>query len=181
MPSQGFNLASSAVNDASAGTDIWTNPTQALTDNTIAAYASTDLSNRQTNYLKITNFGFSIPGGATIDGIEVTVKRQNWGNIGTIVDQEIKLVHPSGGIGGANKALAVNWSGVSWETVTYGGAADLWGLSWTDADINSANFGFALRAIMSGSGGSYATAYVDVVKIKVYYTDAVGNSFFQMF
>ena len=50
--------------------------------------------------------------------------------------------------------------------VSYGGATDLWGLTWTAADINAANFGVVISAHDSVSG---ALAQVDSFAITVTY------------
>lgn len=40
----------------------------------VATFVDSKFGDTMTNYLKATNFGFSIPGGATIDGIVVEIK-----------------------------------------------------------------------------------------------------------
>ncbi len=50
-------------------------------------------------------------------------------------------------------------------TVTYGGSSDLWGETWTPADINAAGFGAAI-AVTDGLD----TAGVDHITAKVYFT-----------
>lgn len=63
------------VSDSNVSTAAWTNPgNTAASDNGYTAGFSLG-SNIATQYLKATNFGFSIPDGATIDGIEAKVER----------------------------------------------------------------------------------------------------------
>src|SRR5690606_22873191 len=57
------------------------------------------------------------------------------------------------------------------EVATYGGPADLWGESWTAADINAADFGLVVAATNDGSGNA-GQARVDCVTITIYTTDA---------
>jgi hypothetical protein len=73
-----------------------------------------------------------------------------------------------GTITGDNKATTTDWP-TSFGTASYGGASDLWGTSWTYADINASNFGVALSAY-NQSGVSSRTAYVDYMQISVTYT-----------
>ena len=51
----------------------------------------------------------------------------------------------------------------------YGTTSDLWGTTWTPADINASNFGVALSANSSGTGAT-RTASVDYIQITVTYT-----------
>ena len=54
--------------------------------------------------------------------------------------------------------------------VTYGGSSDLWGETWTAADINDPNFGFALAVFVGDS-----VALVDAMSITVFYNTLCGN------
>ena len=57
------------------------------------------------------------------------------------------------------------------QTDSFGGASDLWGRSWTPADVNDSGFGVALYATASGDNGN---GYVDYVQVTVYYTGGSG-------
>ena len=67
---------SDCVDDATVGTQAWTNPGNAAVFGGSSATISTNAS-VTSHYLKCTNFGFSglIPAGSTIDGIELIVGR----------------------------------------------------------------------------------------------------------
>lgn len=94
-------------------------------------------------YLQCTQFDFSaIPDGAQINGIELSFKRLNTGSADAF-DLTIKLVK-NGTITGNNKSVGATWS-VAEETVTFGGASDLWGVSLTAADVKASNFGVAIQ------------------------------------
>jgi hypothetical protein len=96
-----------------------------------------------THYLKATNFGFSIPTGATINGILVEIERRKDSLDGTY-DTEIKIVKSNGSIGTTNKAYTTTmWNNFD-EYVSYGSSIDLWGEAWTAEDINDTDFGVAL-------------------------------------
>ena len=60
------------------------------------------------------------------------------------------------------------WSTTS-STVNYGSSADLWGTTWTAADLNAANFG--LRFAAKNVGAASATASLDYVSVTVTYND----------
>lgn len=147
-------------------------------DNTLGAVAITNASNAQlsdnsyatsvlllsqiSNYLKVTNFNFTIPTDATITGITVSVERSSTVLNGTH-DSSVKLVK-GGTISGNDKASATQWP-TSDGTATYGSATDLWGLSLTPADINSSGFGVVVAAVADLA----STAQVDYVTITVDY------------
>lgn len=161
MPSQGPNAPSTGANDAAVGTVAWTNPGNVTADDsTFATAALTAIDTTQ--FLKATGFGFSIPTGSTVDGILVEWKRK--GEFG--VDNVVKLVQ-GGAVAGDDKADAVTaWPNPAAAYASYGGAADLWGLTWTPAQINAADFG----AVLSGECTDVATLSVDHVRITVTYT-----------
>lgn len=116
----------------------------------------------QTHYLKATNFGFSIPTGAAISGIVVEIERkESAANVAR--DNRVRIVK-GGTIGTTDKASASEWPTTD-TYATYGSDVDLWGETWTVADINSSNFGVAISAMGLGGG----TASIDHIRITVYY------------
>lgn len=164
----GPNFAGSAVDDASApsGTGTWSNPTNVFTSNDVRAEIALILSGTfHSHFLKATNFGFAIPAGATINGIVVQVERSQTGT--TINDGYACIVKTGTIITSVNKASATKWP--TTDTIaSYGSSSDLWGQSWTVADINASNFGFAVTAFNPSSTTS--TARIDAISIIVYYT-----------
>ena len=174
MASQGpFNF-STFVDDASIGNKAWSNPANAQTSNDswASAYLSqpgggTDV----THYLKATGPGFTIPSDAAIVGIAFDLERQADGVANGAQDNSVKIVK-----GGVIQGTELKKTGVTWPAddayTSYGGPTELWGLSWTPADINAANFGVAVSG-KNGAAGN-RTLYIDHVgKITVYYTPVV--------
>jgi hypothetical protein len=53
-------------------------------------------------------------------------------------------------------------------TVTYGSSTDLWGTTWTPAEVNSSNFGLRLK--VQNANASSRTASVDYMELTVYYS-----------
>jgi len=171
---QGPNHASVGLTSG-AGSN-WLNPTYITAAD--ALYASAALNRNGTSrYLRSRAYGFTIPTGATIDGIEVSVnRRSNNNNFGlSINDSSLQLVK-NGTIFGSNYATATDWP-TTMDVANYGGATDLWGTTWTPADINSIDFGVAL-SVLNESAFSNKTAYVDYMQITVYYTLPVAITSF---
>ena len=111
-------------------------------------YAHVDLSGTTSNYLVGSYFGFSIPTGATILGIQLSVLRA--AVYGLAIDAEVRLVK-AGTIQTTDRSRGGAWS-TSFVTATYGGPTDLWGTTWAASDINSSGFGAAIAAtVASGS------------------------------
>ena len=163
--SAGPNFAGAGADDASNGGNLaWSN-TSNITAQDIS-YADSNISaGQKTHYLTATNFGFSVPSGATIDGVVVTVNKEV--SLGTAVDSSVKLIK-NGVIGGNDKADTVtDWPASSATNTFYGASSDLWGLSLTSSDVNTSNFGVAIAA--SNSSGTPDPS-IDDIKIKVYYT-----------
>lgn len=123
------------------------------------------------DYLACDTFGFSIPSGATIDGIEVKINQLNQPPTSAIIrDSQIRVYHPSSGLSTDNKASASNWPTTPTDA-TYGGASDKWGETWSDTDINSSSFGVRIK-VGEWSASWTGQAVVGDVQIKVHYTVA---------
>lgn len=166
-----------AVDDSGIGTQNWTNVTNAQgapDGNVASAPFSGTPGSAMSHYLKMTNFGFSIPSSATIVGLACIVKRSGTTGNGTISDNHVCAVK-----GGTIQTSTDYRATGAWpNTLTnqsYGGSADMWGNTWAYSDINSSGFGFALSANLSGSSGTI-TASVDAITVTVYYTVASGAS-----
>jgi hypothetical protein len=172
--SAGPNDCGTASDDSSVGTASWTSPTNACGDDGLYATAVIPASGGTTHHLDATHFGFSIPTGATINGIQVDVKSStdsgvlNWNR-----DYIIK----GGTVGSTN----VQTSGypisttMNYDTIpTSGASTELWGETWTPADINNSNFGVAIGIVNGFSTPANITVSVDNIRITVYYTTASG-------
>jgi len=150
----------------------WSNPTNAETqDNNYADVLFTLSSESDT--LRCTNFGFTIPNGATIKGIQFRMDH-GASSSDSITDYLIKLVDSTGEIG-ENKAKSGYW--YFKEEVDlyryYGNASDMWNTELDYSDINSNSFGID---IITDSESTYRRAYIDHVQIKVFYSTAVADT-----
>lgn len=102
MASAGPNAGGTFVSDSS-GARSWNSPGNAVTSDDVRTFTGIMSStNITTDVLKITNFGFAIPSGATIDGITVDVERSKSG-AGTLRDLTIQLI-VADALTGDNKA-----------------------------------------------------------------------------
>lgn len=164
------------------GAIVWTNPNNIVTaDNSTFATASLPNGTSITHYLKATNFGFSIPNGATILGVQVFITRKGSSSTNAVKDNQVRIIKSDGSIGTTEGFTppASNWSTTNTQ-VSYGGATSLWGENLSYTDINNSNFGVALSVIGNG-GSSSRIASVDNVQIKVtyikdFYVVSVTNS-----
>lgn len=154
------------VNNGAVGSQAWSNPDRAVSSNNSRATATVD-DGQVTNYLICTGYGFTIPAGATISGITVNLERMSEHDTRTR-DSAVYLVK-AGTVVGSNRATTNPWA--TTEAVdAHGGGSDLWGVTWTPAEINASNFGVAVSATKPGATGSDYDVSVDLVQVVVTYT-----------
>lgn len=175
MASEGPLSPGTLVDDSAVGTVAWSDPTNAASSNDAWAVVSTTTDNVLTHYLKVTNFGFAIPTGSTIDGITVSIERKASaaGSTDFVVDEVVSLVK-EGTVQGDNKKDAVTKWPLTEASKTYGSSSDLWGLTFTAAQINGSDFGLVLEARMRRDSGT-RTGSVDHITITVNYTLALSQ------
>lgn len=170
MADTGWKSPGTVVNDSAVGTEAWDNPSYAsFEDGNYADIWAMSSTFFYSNYLKATNFGFSIPSGATISGIEVRIKR--YCVYQYTYDEKVSIVLSNGSIGSANKAKAEAWASLAY--FNYGSSSDLWSQTWSSSDINDTDFGVVLQVKTNDdSGGQIGNdSHVDHIQIKVYYTE----------
>lgn len=140
------------------------------------------------NGIMLTNFGFSIPTGATVVGLVAEVKCHQDGTssngatinvIGTTKDASTTYRSYTG-FGGAVLPTSDAY-------VTFGDSATLWGNpgfygSYTPAEVNSSNFGLRLLTVYNAThDGATYTLFIDHVRFTVYYTLPAVSGFFAFF
>jgi len=176
---QGPNNPTSATNTScpfyySSTVDIAPANNIFASDNSYAQAMHCDCCDQNTRCLEATGFGFAIPVTATIDGILVSVeKRANTNS--TIQDNGVRIIK-AGVTTGTDQMTSNNWPYVD-TYVNYGSATNLWGTTWSPADINATNFGIALASISYTCFGNNlpSASYIDHIRITVYYTDLTGT------
>lgn len=163
MASQGPLSAGGGTNDLSYGSTSWTLPDRIATSDGNVTTAIDSGTGSSSNYLVTSSHSFSIPAGATINGIVVEWQRRDRLSLG-INDDRIRIVK-GGAIGSTERSAGAAWP-LAMQYDTFGSSGDLWGETWTYSDINSSGFGAALACALSSS----ASAWMDDCRITVYYT-----------
>ena len=157
------------ADDATVGTVAWSNPDNAKVSDNV--YATAVLSNNFSHYLKATNFGFTIPTGATINGIVVEI--EGYLVVTSGATQQIKIIK-GGTVRTTRKTTTFPEGAVNEAYNTVGSSSDLWGLSWTAEDINASNFGMVFYLGFADDTPA-GTWYVDHIRITVYYTNPITS------
>lgn len=150
----------------------WTNPSLVMANDGSYAqggsFGSADLPGI-TNYLVATNFGFEIPDGSVIVGIEFEIEKDVSVNTFSAEDHAVRVVR-DGVIGETDKG-GTSWFSMSPPVVaTHGGSDDLWGETWTPALINASDFGIAISAeVINGAIAAIFYGRVDYITCSVTY------------
>jgi hypothetical protein len=118
------------------------------------------------DFLLVDDFKLEVPTDAEILGITVTVRRAGE-SLMEAVDGAVRLIK-GGVVGASDRSVPTPWAGPEYVNADYGGPTDLWGQTWTAADVNAQNFGVALSAIYTETGGN-GRAYVDIVYVTIHY------------
>lgn len=170
MPVYGPNSPGTIVNDTGIGSRAWSNLSNAAASDDSRADVPVILG-EDSNYLKATNFGFTVGAGETIDGIVIEVERQA-GATNVVKDLAMRAVK-GGTIGSTDRSNSAYWPDGVDAYQSYGSSSDLWGETWADTDIEATTFGMALA--VQETGGTNRSARVDHVRITVY-TSAAGGA-----
>ena len=139
----------------------WTNGSNVYVSD--GAYATAASANLRQSY---SVFGFNVPGGNTVEGIEVKLEASASTGAGTI-------------------QVALSWNGdvssttpqstatltTSDAVYTLGSASDTWGRTWTPAELGNANF--FVRVIAQPNSN---TVKVDALQVRPYHSRHGGSS-----
>ncbi len=153
------NYKSPTANGQNGSGDYWDNPSNAYSDD--SNYASEQNQERHRYY----SYGFGIPSGSTIDGIEV--KTDAWSSDNTGCQLGVDLSWNGGTNWTSEKTI--NLSGAQ-NTYTLGNNSDVWGRTWSVSDLSDANFRSRVRDIDPGDNCN-GDPRIDWIRIKVYYTE----------
>ncbi len=156
-----------SVEDNAEGTKAWQEPTVAVNPDDDAIFAHIDgffVADTLSFLLKITDMGFELPANSIIKGLVVEVRKEA-DIAGSAADSQIKLIK-NGATVAENKANTDDW-GTSFSDVSYGGATDLWGTTWTATEINSTSTGVLIQLLKEGTN---ADLHISGARITVYYT-----------
>jgi len=152
----------------------WTDPGNVTADDT--SYASiTDAAydtGAQSYLMSVRQFGASVPGSATINGVQVEIGK--YYAVGAARDAVVQLINGVGTTLGNNLG-SVNdtWPTTAPGTIVYGGPANLWGTTLTPAVVNGTAFGVQFAG---SAAGNNCDAYVDFIRLIITYTAAGGTA-----
>lgn len=146
----------------------WANPANIFADDGVNATTAYLLDGGGSKVglalLVARGFGYSLPSTAIIDGIQLEYK-VSAANRWSEANSGIRL-RKAGVSAGNNKAGTGSTTSGVW---TYGGPTDLWGTTWTAADINNTDFGANLDFDAVTSSPADYVMQIDYVRITVYY------------
>lgn len=175
MASQGPFFCGTGASDATVGAIAWANPTRITAEDASSADALLG-GGQLSQYIVGSNYGFSIPVGATMVGVQVDAKMQSQGggSPAAAAESTIKLGTAAGTFVGNNKSTSAFLPPAALTYVTYGGPTDMWGLTTatlTVALINSANFRCGI-SITNTNGLASVDPLIDAMRMTVFYTPA---------
>lgn len=132
--------------------------------------------NGYVNFLVCTQLSSSVPAGSTINGITVKFERYNGdgGELLTITDSAIYLTKDGTNTVGSNKSSGATW-GITDPNIlneSFGSSSDLWGATFTAAEINASTFGVMISPNINFTlGGSIGSnVKIDQIVIDINYT-----------
>lgn len=164
-----------AANVDRDGKTEWTDPNNIKVSDANVATCVLPITD-YSDWIRATNFGFSLPTGAVILGIEVEVIRGSDDEL-DVVDKDVYLRKTSGQVGDS-KPSAVGWAGKDAVSEIYGGPADTWNAGLTIADIESSDFGVDICA-ENLDIKSTRDAWVAYVSIRINYRSDVDTGWLQ--
>jgi len=119
-----------------AGSTLWTNPGNVVSDN-----ATNATSTVPTDYLVTSGYGFTIPLDATILGVTVRIEMSETGSGSSNYIPQLHSNTTPTLIGAAKSAITITTG----PTIsTSGSATDLWSAALTPAIVNAAGFGVSI-------------------------------------
>ena len=125
---------------------------------------STSCTATQKDRHDLSNFGFSVPAGATIKGIEVKLNSKVDSTSGSP-----RFCIQLSWNGGSSWTTPVTSATLSTAETMYilGGVTNTWGRTWTNTDFNNANFRVRLTMVASNTSRDFS---LDWVGVQVRYT-----------
>lgn len=148
-----------------AGTIAWTNVAGATKVGESAKAEIPFTGAGATQLLKLTGFGFAIPSGAEIKGIEVEPNMLVVGQPERFARAALILFKAGAQAGSLHSQTAEG----AFTLTSKGGSTDLWGTTWTPAQINASNFGVGLMAESTTAAETILKVSCPVT-VRVYYS-----------
>ena len=161
-------------NTAGAGASAlaqWSNPGNVTAEDGVYAQSiSGGTPWSGTRKMEATQFGFAIPANATIVGFRIRIKgKQNSGIADTGNTVKVGLTKDGTALAGSyDSDFAFTTTNTAYERSDGSTETNLFGTTWTPAEVNASTFGVLIVAISDGS--ATIADQVDVVQVKVFYT-----------
>lgn len=143
-------LAGTGTDTQSSG-QPWSNPNNITST---GAYATVLLNsdNSQSDPLQASNFGFALNTTSSVQGITVKVDETITQLIGTTT-VDVMLMKAGVPVGNIKTFSITSFP----TTYILGSPTDLWGATWTSADLNANNFGVLFTVFSAGYGSQQVT------------------------
>lgn len=155
--------SSSQARGGSSGS--WTSPANGVSADTGTTQWNPGFANGYSPWLRVNGFDMSIPAAATIDGIEVRIRKDFNPGFGNDPSDDSLRLWDGTAVTGNDKATGTSYpSTLTW--VTAGGPSDTWGTSLEVSAINASSFGYQL----SVSAPKFVDAFIDGMQMRVTYT-----------
>jgi len=161
MPTYGPRFPGT-VESIAPGENAWAGLDNVKASNGLSAVAGPVSFDDATEFLRATNFGFTIPANETIVGIEFHAR----GYAGTEEQHSTRILKVTTPVGDPLSNADIIFGGESPATATDGGPTELHGLAWTPAEINASTFGFQMKGFLTTDDG--LEFFVDYMSITVY-------------
>lgn len=143
----------------------WSNPTNVFaSDDNVSSNTGTSQ-----HWLDATDFNFTIPDGATIEVITVSVEGS--GNDASAVAARVQLIRGGSRVGSFDDDDLFESFFCSSDNITVFTVGSLWGTTFTPAQINADDFGASLRK--NNTDSDCMTA--DHIEITVQYSPPAGG------
>lgn len=160
-----------AVSTLSDGDESWINTSDVLSIDDLRTSCCLEY-NEYSDTLVLSNFGFDIPTGATVNGILVRVEANSDGEY--VQDCVVQLMKAGSAVGSSLPSDETwgnlkAYNGPFDEVITHGSETAVWGTTWTAAEINATGFGVHLSAM--NTSATTDDAKIDYVEVAVFYTE----------
>jgi hypothetical protein len=145
----------------------WGGPQLALTLNSVSTTIPNMQPGEESHYINVGNFGFNVPTGSRVTGIEAEITRRSTPG-GGIRDLAVQLY--AAAYSPANRADTNRVWTNEWVTLSYGAPDDLWGSTWTPQQVNDAAFSIAFAVVYPIQNMSLDSPSVDRIRARVSWT-----------
>lgn len=159
MATYGPNVTGSAGTNQGTGNN-WSGLSNTAADDGTNASATTV---GQSKYLTLVNFGFAITNGETIAGITVVIQAAEQNDADGSTLDEVYLTKNGTATTGTNQLTPFSPT-ATMTNYTVGGASNLWGTTWTEAEVEASTFGVMIKGTKAGTSNvliDYVTVTVD--------------------